>query len=427
MNAEQLNQGLLDFIESSPTPFHAVEQIKSRLVAQGFTELKETEAWTIQRQQGYFVTRNDSSIIAFRLGQGDLASEGMHFLGAHTDSPCLKVKPNADIVRFGYHQVGVEVYGGVLLNPWFDRALSLAGKVSVLTMDDQVEHCLIDFKHPIGMIPSLAIHLDREANQKRTVNPQTDMPVILGLSENLSSFNDVVMAQISKEHPHLKAKRLLDHELSFYDAQKGEVHGINNDFLSAARLDNLLSCYIGLEALLASFGSQHSLFVFNDHEEVGSESAVGAAGPMLTDCLKRLVPDHESFVRLIQHSFMMSADNAHALHPNYPAKHDDKHGPMLGQGPVLKINAKQRYASNTETQSYFRALCERLGVPVQSFVVRADMACGSTIGPITATELGVKTLDIGVPTWAMHSIRETAGTKDCEWAFKALVGFFNRQ
>ena len=166
--------------------------------------------------------------------------------------------------------------------------------------------------------------------------------------------------------------------------------------------------------------------MFNDHEDVRSGSAVGAAGPMLIDCLKRIVPDHESFVRLVQNSFMISADNTHALHPNYPTRHDDKHGPMIGQGPVIKVNANQRYASNTETQSYFRALCARLNVPMQSFVVRADMACGSTIGPITAAELGVKTLDIGVPTWAMHSIRETAGTQDCEWAFKALVGFFER-
>ncbi len=422
-----MNQELIDFIHTSPTPFHAVKTIKTLLLGEGFIGLDEKKAWALSPGQRYFVTRNDSSIIAFNYGDQPLVGSGIRMLGAHTDSPCLRVKPNADILRHGFLQVGVEVYGGALLNPWYDRALSLAGKVSIINQAGELQHILIDFKRAVGTIPSLAIHLDRNANTSRTINPQTDIPVIMQVASagRESSFKSILLAQINSEYPTLAVNDILDYEMSFYDAQKGEVHGLHQDFLSSARLDNLLSCFVGLQALVCADRKQHGLFVFNDHEEVGSESAVGAAGPMLTNFLQRLLPHQEEFIRMIQHSIMLSVDNAHALHPNYAYKYDEKHGPMLNAGPVIKINAKQRYASNTETQSIFRALCQKNNIPVQSFVVRSDMACGSTIGPITATELGVRTLDIGVPTWGMHSIRETAGTADTRYLFDIVRAYFS--
>ena len=415
---------LRNFIAASPTPFHAVETIQTDLLAAGFEALDETQPWSLTAGKGYFVTRNGSSVIAFNYGEKPLVESGIRMIGAHTDSPCLKVKPNADLIKHGYYQLGVEVYGGVLLNPWFDRGLSLAGKVSV-RVGESIEHLLLDFNRAIGSVPSLAIHLDRSANTSRTVNPQTDIPVVLQLADSgkTLSFKDLLKNELLQQYSDMSINEVLDYEMSFYDVQQGELYGLENEFFAAARLDNLLSCFAGLEALKSSPKTQSSLFVFNDHEEVGSESAAGAAGTMLNDFLERLLPHGEDRIRAIQQSIMLSVDNAHALHPNYPAKHDDQHGPLINAGPVIKINAKQRYASNTETQSFFRLLCEKNNIPVQAFVVRNDMACGSTIGPITATNLGVPTVDIGVPTWGMHSIRETAGVKDLAYLVEALQAF----
>jgi aspartyl aminopeptidase len=430
--------GLIDFIKNSPTPFHAVKTMADILEQHGFERLDEADQWLLQGQQPkgerYYVTRNDSSLVAFQLNQS-LVENGMRMVGAHTDSPCLKVKPNPEIVNNNYLQLGVEVYGGALLNPWFDRDLSLAGRVSFLNDDGKIEHQLINLEKAIAIIPSLAIHLDKEANDLRTINKQEHLPpVLMKLPESEDEsktevkkpdFKKLLLKIVNANIEQGQATKVLDYELSFYDVQPPAVIGLHDDFIAGARLDNLLSCYTGLMALLDNDGKQNTLLVCTDHEEVGSMSAAGAQGSFLKSVLQRLNESDESCSRMIANSVMISADNAHGIHPNYADKHDANHGPILNDGPVIKVNASQRYASNSETGALFIHLCELADVPVQSFVVRSDMACGSTIGPITAGELGVKTADVGVPTFAMHSIRELAGRWDAFYLYRVLKQFFN--
>jgi len=426
--------GLIDFIKNSPTPFHAVEIMARVLERDGFTQLDEADQWSIKsgQQEGrYYVIRNDSSIIAFQLNQ-PLADNGMRMVGAHTDSPCLKVKPNPEIINNNYLQLGVEVYGGALLNPWFDRDLSLAGRVSYLDESGAIGNQLINLEKPIATIPSLAIHLDREANENRSINKQLHLPPILMKMPEIDAegsakadFKDILLKIINADIEPGEAVRVLDYELSFYDVQPPAVIGLHDDFIASARLDNLLSCYTGLMAMINDDRKQNTLLVCTDHEEVGSMSAAGAQGSFLKSVLERLSESDEDTSRMIANSVMISADNAHGIHPNYADKHDENHGPILNGGPVLKVNANQRYASNSQTGALFKHLCELADVPVQPFVVRSDMACGSTIGPITASEIGVKTVDVGVPTLAMHSIRELAGRWDAYYLYRVLKQFFN--
>jgi aspartyl aminopeptidase len=420
------NQQLLDFIESSPSPFHAVQSMSSRLLDADFTQIFEEDTWSLSPGK-YFICRNASSIVAFIIGTEDLTESGFRMVGAHTDSPCLKVKPNPALLRDHYLNLAVEVYGGALLNPWFDRDLSLAGRVSFENEEGHLISRLINFKRAIGTIPSLAIHLDRDANNGRTINPQKDIPPLLLINnkDDSQTFEDILKAQIKSEHVDVSVNKILAHELSFFDTQAPALLGINEEFIASARLDNLLSCYIGLSALLNAGDTVSTLLVCNDHEEVGSTSAEGAQGPLLKSILERLIPDNEKRYRSISRSMMISADNAHGIHPNYPDKHDSNHGPLLNKGPVIKINANQRYATNSETTAYFKHLCGKENVPTQSFVVRSDMACGSTIGPLTAKEIGIRTLDIGVPTFGMHSIRELAGSEDTGYLLTALSAFYN--
>ncbi|MDQ6992026.1 MAG: M18 family aminopeptidase, partial [Mariprofundus sp.] len=425
--------GLLDFIKSSPTPFHAVQSMVDLLEQAGFKRLTEKEAWGAKcRQEGgcYFVIRNDSSIIAFQLNQS-LLEHGMRMVGAHTDSPCLKIKPNPEIINKNYLQLGVEVYGGALLNPWFDRDLSLAGRVSFLNDNNQIDHQLINLEKAIAVIPSLAIHLDRDANSSRSINKQTDLPpVLMSLPAHDVNFHAMLLSivndQISAANNSdiVKAKQILDYELSFYDVQEPAVIGLDDDFIASARLDNLLSCYTGLMALIANDGTQNVLLVCNDHEEVGSVSAAGAQGNFLKSVLSRLCGSDEALSRTMASSLMISVDNAHAVHPNFADKHEPNHGPIINKGVVIKVNANQRYASNSETSALFRHYCGQANIPVQSFVVRSDMGCGSTIGPITANELGVRCVDVGVPTLAMHSIRELAGRLDAFYLYSVLLHYF---
>ncbi len=422
---EQINQGLIDFLKASPSPFHATQSMARRLLAAGYRQLDERDAWHLEPGGRYFVTRNDSSLIALRLGRTPLLEGGLRLVGAHTDSPCLRVKPQPELQRQGFLQLGVEVYGGALLAPWFDRDLSLAGRVT-FRRDGRVESQLIDFRDPIAVIPSLAIHLNREANQGWTINPQNELPPLLAqlAGEERADFRALLSEQLSLEHG-LVADAVLDYELSFYDTQPAALVGLNRDFIAGARLDNLLSCHAGLQALLAAQGEQSCLLVCTDHEEVGSSSACGADGPFLEQVLARLIPNEEERVRVTQRSLLVSADNAHGIHPNYAEKHDGNHGPKLNAGPVIKVNSNQRYATNSETAGFFRHLCLENEVPVQSFVVRSDLGCGSTIGPITASRLGIRTLDIGVPTFAMHSVRELAGSHDLGHLLKVLTAFYD--
>jgi aspartyl aminopeptidase len=424
MNIQQFNSELLSFLDSSPSPFHAVQSMSKMLTNAGFSALDEKKSWILAPGK-YFVTRNDSSIIAFVRGTEDPATSGIRMVGAHTDSPCLKIKPNPDIDAQGYLSLGVQVYGGALLNPWFDRDLSIAGRVTLQGDDKTIRSVLINFQRAVATIPSLAIHLDKEANKLRSVNPQTDIPPLLMLSNEKQHFEKILLEQIGHEHPNLKVSKILGSELCFYDTQGAAITGMANEFLASARLDNLLSCYTAVKSLLAADNSVSSLMICSDHEEVGSASAEGAEGPFLRTTLDRMMPNKDDYYRAMANSLLISTDNAHGLHPNYPDRHDANHGPLLNRGPVVKINANQRYATNSETSSYFIALCEANNLPHQMFVIRTDMACGSTIGPITAKELGVKTLDVGVPTFAMHSIRELAGTEDAYSLAQVLTAFYS--
>jgi aspartyl aminopeptidase len=401
--------------------------MSAKLSAGGFEPLQEDSSWQLKAGGKYYLQRNGSSLVAFMIGRDSAPVEGMRMVGAHTDSPCLMVKPAPEKIRHGYFQLGVEVYGGALLNPWFDRDLSLAGRVSFESEEGVLKSLLIDFRDPIATIPSLAIHLDRDANKERSINPQTDiLPLLCQTAETDSpNFRDLLKTRLKQEHPDCAVARVLDYELSFYDTQAPAVIGLKQEFIASARLDNLLSCYTGLQALLDSDGAMSTLLVCNDHEEVGSLSAAGAQGPFLRSVLKRLVETEEHYVALADRSMMISADNAHGIHPNYADRHDDNHGPILNKGPVLKMNANQRYATNSETSGLFRMLCAHEDVPVQSFVVRTDMGCGSTIGPITAGGTGIRTLDVGVPTFGMHSIRELAGSEDAQSLGRVLRRFYD--
>ncbi len=425
MPETDLTRELLDFLAASPTPFHAVDALSAVLAAHGFTELAETERWHCVAGGRYFLRRNGSSLIAFVKGRKPATETGIRLIGAHTDSPCLKPKPQPELRHAGYLQLGVEVYGGALLGTWFDRELSLAGRVSYATAHG-VQHALIDFRSPLAVIPSLAIHLDREVNKGRAINAQTHLPPILALAATDSrDYATLVLDRLLEEHPQCGALRVLGCDLSFYDTQPARLVGLHDEFICGARLDNLLSCFAAVHALLGSSGEHGAIVVCNDHEEVGSVSMVGAQGPMLPAMLARLYPEREDRERALARSLLVSTDNAHAVHPNFADRHDANHAPLPNAGPVIKVNSSQRYATSSDTAAIFRWFCEQEGVPVQSFVVRSDMACGSTIGPLTAANIGVRTVDVGVPTLAMHSARELAGAHDVQALVRVLRRFCN--
>jgi aspartyl aminopeptidase len=427
MNEDDFNQQLCRFLAAATTPFHAVDQMVTRLTTAGFTRITDDTHWQINPGGRSFLTRNDSSLVAFIAGSDCPPAAGMRIIGAHTDSPCLMVKPTPELHSHGLFQLGVQVYGGALLNPWFDRDLSLAGRVSYLSRQGKLCVALVDFRTAIATIPSLAIHLDREANNGRAVNPQTAIvPVLTQLfGEEKPDFRALLQMQLQQEHPQCDVRQILDYELSFYDTQPPALIGLRQEFIAAARLDNLLSCFTGLQALLQSDGAVSSLLICNDHEEVGSLSTSGAHGPLLASVLNRLAGSQSDYAALAEGSLIISADNAHAIHPNFADRHDENHGPQLNGGPVIKVNASQRYATNSETSGLFRMLAALEDVPVQSFVVRNDMACGSTVGPIAAGVTGIRTLDIGVPTLGMHSIRELAGARDAWNLLRILRRFYN--
>lgn len=422
-----LTRDLIHFLNASPTPFHAVACMKVSLLSAGFEELHEGDSWKIERGGRYVVTRNDSSIIALNTSHQNPALSGIRLVGAHTDSPCLKLKPQPDLQRQQYAQLGVEVYGGALLHPWFDRDLTLAGRVSFRKTDGSLAQALVNFQRAIAIIPSLAIHLDREANNGRALNAQKELPLLLQCLQPDEKFEirQLLLKQLLQEYPDCCAEAVLDFEISACDTQSADLIGIKHEFIAGARLDNLLSCFAGLHALIESDGFQPAMLICTDHEEVGSVSACGAQGSFLNSVLQRWLGTGEILARAQHRSLLISADNAHSIHPNYPEKHDEKHGPRLNAGLALKINANQRYASNSQTQAFFRDLCEQHQIPVQIFVARADMGCGSTIGPLTAAETGIKAVDIGIPTFAMHSIRELAGAQDIRYLHDALRAFFN--
>ena len=427
MNESDFNNGLLEFLAVSPTPFHAVKQLKQLLTAEGFEQLAEHSSWPLKPGGRYFVVRNGSSIVAIRTGSVHPADEGLRLIGTHTDSPCLKIKPAPEIRRQGFLQLGVEIYGGVLLSPWFDRDLSLAGKVTCRMENKEINSVLIDFRRPVATVPSLAIHLNRDVHKNRTINPQKEVVLLVSSGDgDRRSFRQLLLDQIQHEHANIPVAEVLDYEISCYDVQPPAVIGLNDDFIAASRLDNLLSCYAACRSIIDASGDTPAVMVCNDHEEVGSLSASGAQGPFLRSTLERLCGTGETMDRAMDSSVLLSVDNAHAVHPNYEDKHDPQHRPCLNGGPVIKYNANQRYATNSETAALFRNLCQTLDIPVQQIAMRNDMACGSTIGPITAAELGVATVDIGSPQLAMHSVRELTGRNDPALLYRALKGFLDQ-
>lgn len=417
---------LLTFLGEAVTPFHAVEAMTRRLKTAGFEEVEQFDAVQMAPGQGYFTVRQGSSLIAMRAGDAELGA-GLRLVGTHTDSPNLSVKPNPVKGRDGCVQLGVDVYGGALLNPWFDRDLGVAGRVALLSTDGELESVLFDSKRPVAVVPSLAIHLDREANTQRSVNAHKDVVPLAMLGEAQQfDFRQWLAEALAKDDPRWQGARVMDYELSLYDTQRPGLVGIEEDFITSARLDNLLSCYAAVTALINADDSHWSVLVATDHEEVGSASTVGAQGPMLMDALTAIAPNASANQKLRARSWMLSVDNAHAVHPNYADRHDEQHNPKLGAGPVIKINRNQRYATNSEGAARLRLIAERAGVNVQSFVMRSDLACGSTIGPITATETGIATTDIGVPTLAMHSVRELACAADVPQIVSLLEAFYRR-
>jgi aspartyl aminopeptidase len=397
-----------------------------RLVAAGFIEVEQFEGASMSPGQGYFTSRQGSSLIAVRAGR-DAPAAGLRLVGTHTDSPNLSIKPNPVKGREGCVQLGVDVYGGALLNPWFDRDLGIAGRVTLLTSDGELVSQLFDTRRPVAVVPSLAIHLDREANTQRSVNANKDVvPLVMLGDPKEFDFRQWLAVSLAEGDRRWEGARVLDYELSLYDTQQAGVVGIDESFVTSARLDNLLSCYAGMMALINADDCEWSALVATDHEEVGSASTIGAQGPMLMDALTGIAPDAVANQQLRSRSWLLSVDNAHAVHPNYVDRHDDQHMPKLGSGPVIKVNRNQRYATNSEGAARLRLVAERAGVSVQSFVMRSDLACGSTIGPITAAETGIATTDIGVPTLGMHSVRELACVADIPQVISLIEAFYRR-
>ncbi|MFQ5449313.1 MAG: M18 family aminopeptidase [Nitrospinaceae bacterium] len=422
-------RSLLDFIDRSPTPFHVVHELGTLLEKDGFLQVREEDAWKLSPGGKYYVTRNGSSLMAFITGTKSPETAGFKIIGAHTDSPNLRLKPNPVYQKSGYVQLGVEVYGGVLLATWTDRDLSVAGRV-ILRSRRGSRSRLIRFGKPLLRIPQLAIHLNREVNTKGLIlNKQTHLPPILGLSGDRVAPETVLKDMVASELK-CSAGDIVGMELSLYDVQPGALAGPESEFLFAPRLDNLASCHAAALALLDSPARtvETRVLAFYDNEEVGSETAQGGGSPLLKDTLERILLNYEgtreSFMRAVARSIFISADMAHAVHPNYTEQHDSRHLPVLNGGPVIKSHAGQKYATEGISSACFELLCERAGVPVQKFVTRSDLACGSTIGPVTAANLGIRAVDVGNPMLSMHSIREMVGSEDHANIIRVFMEFF---
>ena len=420
---EKFTNSLIEFIQNSPTPFHAAKNMSEILKLNGFKRLDEVNEWNIEPQKGYYVTRNGSSIMAFRTGINLKSSDGFRLIGAHVDSPCLKLTPNPDIHEYGYKSSNVEIYGSPLLRTWFDRDLSVAGRVYYRDNKGNVRRKLIDLVDPVAVIPSIAIHLDRKANVEQNINRQHHLNPVCSIatvdSKNQSPILELIVEQLG-DVPGLGTNAITGFDLSFYDVNPPAIVGAEKSFLASARIDNLLSCYAGLRALIDVKSDSYCGLICNDHEEVGSVSDAGAQGPFLRSVLERTT---NLDARKIRRSMLISADGAHGIHPNYPEKHDAQHSPVLNCGPVIKLNSNQNYATTGELISFLRTLCEPSEIPLQTFVSRNDLPCGTTIGPITSAELGIKTIDIGVAQFAMHSIRELTGIKDVFDFYRLLSNY----
>jgi len=429
--AQQHVQNLLDFIDASPSPYHAVANIESQLLALQFIKLEESAAWQLQAQGRYYVIRDDSSIIMFVIGSKSLLETGFKIIGAHTDSPGLRIKPNAASASDGLLRLGVEIYGGPLLATFTDRDLGLAGRVSYKDDQGNIVSQLVNFDRPLLRLPNLAIHMNRTVNEDGLkLHKQNELPLILSTWAE-ESLPQAYFSELLQQQSACPAERILSWDLAVSDTQKGAFWGVNKEFYADSQLDNLASCHAALQALLTESvlnGDNTLVCAFFDHEEVGSTSCKGADGSFLEEVLQRISltveESRESYARVLAQSFLISVDMAHAYQPNFPWAYDLDHKVLVNKGPVIKINANQRYSTESVTQAQFMDWCEQAQVPYQTYAHRSDLACGSTIGPISSARLGIRSLDVGSPLWAMHSIRESAGVLDHSYMIRVIQQFF---
>lgn len=426
---------LLSFLDASPVNFLAVKNLTEELLQHGYHRIDTTEALgTVKAGDKFFVTKNDSSIYAFQIGRKALAETGFHMICAHCDSPTFRIKPHAEInCEGGIVKLNTEVYGGPIMSTWFDRPLTLAGRVIVKSKDVMnPTTLLLHVKHPLLQISNLAIHFNRQVNDGVKLSRQKDVLPILGIiNDELEKGNllmNIILEELNKQQT-VAREDILDFDLYLADATPACTFGAHNELISSGRLDDLSMCFAGLEALLASQPTDTTqvLAIF-DNEETGSQTKQGAGSPFLSYMLKRIAlaqgGTEEAYYQAVERAFMISADNAHAWHPNYSEKYDPTNHPMLGGGPVIKFNAAQKYASDAYSASVFAGLCKKAGVPCQRFVNHSDVAGGSTLGNILASSIPLRGVDMGNAILAMHSCRETGSTADHEFCVKVFTQFY---
>lgn len=434
MTAHQQVKDLLDFIDKSPSPYHAVKSIEDQLTRFNFVQLDERQKWGVKSGGRYYVIRDDSSVIFFVTGQQPLVETGYKILGAHTDSPGLKIKPNPVKNNDGLLRLGVEVYGGPILATFTDRDLSLAGRVSYKTADGVVASQLVHFEQALLRLPNLAIHMNRMVNEEGLkLDKQNELPLIITTAVE-EQITEKYFYKLLENKTGIKAEQILTWELNVYDTQKGVFWGDQQQFYANSQLDNLASCHAGLQALLNETALQSGntmVCAFFDHEEIGSESCKGADGSFLPDVLQRIALaldiNAEDYQRSLARRFMISADMAHAYQPNFSSAYEPEHKVTVNKGPVIKVNANHRYTSESISEAMFINWCDQVDIPYQKYSHRTDIPCGSTIGPMTSAKLGIRTVDVGNPMWAMHSIRESAGVADHEYMINVLNCFFSAE
>ena len=418
------NKELMSFLDKSPTDFHAISSIKKKLVASGYSELAESEKWELTEGGKYFVTRNDSSIIAFRVPRFNFT--GFMISAAHSDSPAFKVKENPEIVENGYVKLNVEGYGGMLMAPWLDRPLSVAGRI-IVKNGNKYEVRLVNVDRDLLLIPNVAIHMNRDANKNQPWNAQVDMLPILGSADETKGAFMRIVAEVAE----VNEDEIISHDLFIYARDKGKVWGGSDEYISAPNLDDLQCVYGCLEGFLgANNSSSVPVLAVFDNEETGSLTKQGADSTLLEDVLKRISlscsKDEEGYYRAVSSSFMVSADNAHALHPNHPEKADPVNRPAINKGIVIKFNAAQHYTTDAVSCAVYRDLCESNDIPVQVFTNRSDSRGGSTLGNVSNAHVSLNTVDIGLAQLAMHSCYETAGAKDTKHLIDAMTIFYSK-
>ncbi|WP_373844531.1 M18 family aminopeptidase [Clostridium sp.] len=422
---------LINYIYESPTAFHAVKNAVNLLKESGFIEIKEDNSWNLKKEGKYFITKNDSALIAFTVGNGKIEKDGFKVIGAHTDSPCFKIKPNSDInVENNYIKINTEVYGGPILNTWMDRPLAMAGRIVLKSENPFYPHrLLINIAKPLMIIPNLAIHMNREVNSGIKLSKQKHMLPLLSLIDS-NSKSKHYLTQIISEELSIAKEDILDFDLFLYEFDKGTMAGSNKEFISSSRLDDLSMVYSGIKSISnTKIKNSTNVMVCFDNEEVGSTTKQGANSPMLLSFLERIClnlgKNKDDFYRAISKSFMISCDLGHALHPNYIEKSDPVNRPIINKGPIIKISASQSYTTDGVSGAIYKSICDRADIPVQIFVNHSDERGGSTIGPISSSHINMTCVDMGIPILSMHSIRELAGVKDYIYAMNSFKTFYN--